>query len=489
MSAVQKRRLAFDGCLPCRRRKKRCDLRKPTCLGCERNVLICSWINAPSRETHSTHFGKKSFKSTIKVPDSSNAVVQCRQPSSVASCVLKSPLAFFLYQHWLERTGNTMSAQRGQLNSFITVLPRLALNYPDTILQSLLALSGVHYANRNPNAQVSVETWTRLGLTLRALKHGLTAHATPQKSIDPVPLLTTTLVLCFIETTRGDRGSNLLHHLEAARFLLGQLLSSSVLSLIEDDVVEFLKEFYVYVEGITTLTGPSTEDRTSLLPGAEFDSTYTIPQLSSKSPGNLLGCSQELFNIIPEVQMLAQRCQRQSTEALNPTGSTDTSVVVELDDEYQELHNRISTWLPPLSASPDFAACALMYQEAVLCHLETAFLPSSWSHSLIRSRLLHFISLLATLPVDSPISATLTWPLVGFGVLSMDHSHRETIYERLSNMWDHLRLKNIEVSMTFLRRLWMEDPVSLSDGVKTPCTLEVDLGSIMRKMSVDITFV
>src|ERR1700729_2718529 len=31
------------GCLKCRIRKKKCDGRRPTCLGCERNVLLCRW--------------------------------------------------------------------------------------------------------------------------------------------------------------------------------------------------------------------------------------------------------------------------------------------------------------------------------------------------------------------------------------------------------------------------------------------------------------
>lgn len=32
-----------DGCLTCRRRKKKCDERHPTCTGCHRNHLTCQW--------------------------------------------------------------------------------------------------------------------------------------------------------------------------------------------------------------------------------------------------------------------------------------------------------------------------------------------------------------------------------------------------------------------------------------------------------------
>lgn len=36
------------GCLTCRRRKKRCDERRPSCTGCQRNRLECQWESAGS---------------------------------------------------------------------------------------------------------------------------------------------------------------------------------------------------------------------------------------------------------------------------------------------------------------------------------------------------------------------------------------------------------------------------------------------------------
>lgn len=35
------------GCLSCRRRKKKCDQRKPRCLPCERNQIPCTWASIP----------------------------------------------------------------------------------------------------------------------------------------------------------------------------------------------------------------------------------------------------------------------------------------------------------------------------------------------------------------------------------------------------------------------------------------------------------
>lgn len=112
--------------------------------------------------------------------------------------IFRSPTSALLYQHWIERTADVVAAKRGRRNAFVTELPRLAVAYPDTVLQSLLALSGIHYCNGNKLCEVATTTWTHLGLALRSLKHGLTKLMSPE-GCDPVPLLTTALVMCFLE--------------------------------------------------------------------------------------------------------------------------------------------------------------------------------------------------------------------------------------------------------------------------------------------------
>jgi hypothetical protein len=202
---VQRKRRSYSGCLPCRRRKKRCDLRKPECGGCERNVLLCDWTSTSSSYSHdggsaSPHQHQMTTCST-SVPARRHSATGhssiCHQPSTTAH-ILRSPLSALLYEHWLERTGNTISGHRGASNSFITTLPRIALQYPDSVLHSILALSGVHYTNCYEKPEVKIETLAHLSVTLRTLKHKLTTYAAVSDP-NPVPLLATTLVLCFIE--------------------------------------------------------------------------------------------------------------------------------------------------------------------------------------------------------------------------------------------------------------------------------------------------
>jgi hypothetical protein len=109
-----------------------------------------------------------------------------------------------LYQHWLFETANNLSALRGFGKEFAMELPKLALRYLDTVLQSLLALSGIHYCNKNGNPAVKELAWSHLAQTLRSLKYGLTKHMTGSES-QALPLLFTTLVLCIVEVRYSER--------------------------------------------------------------------------------------------------------------------------------------------------------------------------------------------------------------------------------------------------------------------------------------------
>ena len=254
-----KRRRSKDGCRPCRVRKKKCDGRKPSCVSCERNVLLCSWfptsaspanhtdqnqvnellglnVRSPDLGGHQDKRRKCSvslYGSTgddtashlyavlpIPGPEYGNggrddkelvdailptfeSIEYARDVSMLLKQpalepIFRSPTSLLLYQHWIERTGEAMSAQRGKSNAFVTELPRLAIAYPDTVLQGLLACSGIHYCNGDKTQEMELSTWTHLGVALRSLKHGLT-NLVAQPGVDPVPLLATALVLCFVE--------------------------------------------------------------------------------------------------------------------------------------------------------------------------------------------------------------------------------------------------------------------------------------------------
>lgn len=87
------------GCLPCRRRKKKCDEAKPQCRACARNKLQCNWpphivriFGLDAEQTHHsddlhTH---KGFGSPIEAQSSVN---NTQLPIPSAASTIKKPFA------------------------------------------------------------------------------------------------------------------------------------------------------------------------------------------------------------------------------------------------------------------------------------------------------------------------------------------------------------------------------------------------------------
>lgn len=227
-------------------------------------------------------------------------------------------------------------------------------------------------------------------------------------------------------------------------------------------MLEFLKEFYTYILRITEI---SSDSQSIVLQGSisldppDRDFTW----VSGKSYGMLVGCSYELFDMIPQVSSLARRKRHKIKESRKQKSqSQKNNASNELDaDEmaYRILKSRILSWQPPPDARKDFVTCGWIYQQAILCHLDASFAnpPITAQAPLpefIIERFENLKLLLGELPVDAPISHTLCWPLALFGSLARGAEHRELIFNRLQAMWELLRLGNVKTTMNFLRRLW-----------------------------------
>lgn len=108
------------------------------------------------------------------------------------------PISRLLFQHWFCQTADQISALRGPSNAFLTELPKLAVRYPDMVLPSLLALSGVHYGNKYTNPVVKEMAWSHLAQALRALKYKLTGFVEGDGE-GALEMLVVCLMLSFIE--------------------------------------------------------------------------------------------------------------------------------------------------------------------------------------------------------------------------------------------------------------------------------------------------
>lgn len=224
------RKRTTTGCLTCRMRRKKCDEEKPTCTGCQRNFLICTWppgSKAGDAVSLTRHAGQKLFTvsngSVDHVPIRSTASKStASQPIiafNAAASTLPHPLAFMpgprresdglLFDHYLQITSMQIAGRVKPRNPFLSHLIPIA--YTDAaVFQSLLALSGAQLCAKSSAYEHNARS--HYAVTLRSVKHTLLDwRKADARAL--TGLLTATIMLCFYEVRKPQPFPNsLLFH-------------------------------------------------------------------------------------------------------------------------------------------------------------------------------------------------------------------------------------------------------------------------------------
>lgn len=201
-----------QGCLPCRRRKKKCDEIKPICTACERNCLGCDW---PALPLHHEPIKSRSFPSPDELGFQFTSMTKspiglAQIPISLSPLALSRPMSFGLQSqrllyHYIKDTANSLVCLQDNDNPFLHTIVPAALN-DDLLMHAILALSGVHLMQRlpRPNYAVQSSTWFSYTRALKILRVGLSDGFKDDSSVDPalrallVVLIFYILEVCFL---------------------------------------------------------------------------------------------------------------------------------------------------------------------------------------------------------------------------------------------------------------------------------------------------
>ena len=192
------------GCLSCRRRKKKCDEVKPTCTACLRNDLRCVWqdLNPSTRNlaAGSTLQQQRAPNATALVP-ASNAwalapssahrnlpiatIPASPSPFVIPGSVLSGSETWRLLDHYLKDTANRLACLQDSANPFLNTLLPVALG-DELLMNSILALSGVHLMQRLPelNSELQSLTWSSYTQALKQLRIALSTAFGQGSSVD-----------------------------------------------------------------------------------------------------------------------------------------------------------------------------------------------------------------------------------------------------------------------------------------------------------------
>lgn len=191
-----------NGCLNCRRRRKRCDQQQPYCIACQRNKLLCVWSDAE---------GSAAVRSAPEMPrttyDQSSAIYRAQGTNVTAGArpatmgfphvhdtLLLTQWSTMLYDHWFHRTSTNMCTLFPPNNAFHTYVVQSATS--DTLLlHTLLTVSGMHL---NFNDTASLEVKRTIFAHYRATLQGIRQEVDRVLSEPHVSCLRLALILLLV---------------------------------------------------------------------------------------------------------------------------------------------------------------------------------------------------------------------------------------------------------------------------------------------------
>lgn len=487
------------GCISCKRRRKKCDLTKPVCRGCQRNFLLCSWdspnlaLGTTPGEQQSPSTRRWSTQSPTQQSKAAQTEVIASLQASMASAArfsrspnnlhpaLKRPESQFLFTHFLHRTAGVLSVSKGH-NPFVDVLVPVALQ-SDMVLQALLTLSGVHLLQGGTQCY-GAATWEHQAQALRSLKYGVTKFVMSETDL-AYSLSICTLIFCFIEVTSmlsarrycygeanietieqvigGDTKGNMFHHMKATE----QLLLAKAMPLTDQNdpnLRTFILEWYSYISALSAICYAKSNNFSTPLFDGICDEL--LAQGASR-PGVLFGCSRELFVLIPRVILIAQRIPQEQEE--------DGCISCPTSLERDRLLHSVQTWKPSSSANADCAAAGKIYQLAL-----SALLQIDMDNATLQHHVASVASLLQALPISSQVTTTLCWPLSILGSLARLDSCKSSIRCYLELLATRYRFGNFQQSLHLLDTLWKEN--------EAPIKSILSIQSVMKRNGYYFTF-
>ena len=160
-----------------------------------------------------------SKRSSLEVTENANpALISQLCLSDVASLTSRHATSRILLEHYVFKTADLLSINRGHGNAFIACVIPLA--FADSmVMDSVLALSGAHLCYNTEEAGMKSTSLTHYTLAIRQLKHELTRVYSGLDS-DPVRILTTILLLSTAEVCTPH---NVVKFLDISEFLIGRL--------------------------------------------------------------------------------------------------------------------------------------------------------------------------------------------------------------------------------------------------------------------------
>lgn len=422
------------GCATCRRRKKKCDERKPTCLACEKNNVVCDGYE-PKQPWRS---GK----------ERSLTIRPTRPPPELPLLVngIEGQVDQMFFQHFTCNVSKVLSLNDHH-NPFLDHIVPMSMSHTG-LMHSLLYLSGSCLVAKAPSSNWEWEERSAhhsskaMGLLMDDIKESHSHADENSPAVVGDPSIAQTLILCLQTVCAGDRTGSYRFHLNAMKEMLTQRQRTFPNEQLRQFILEFLI-YHDYSSSITSLYNPLDQRSIDLMAG------FHLPEyMIQPTAGTLLGVLDGLFGFISRIRLLRDQIRQRRQAGFH---WWDDQV---MQDAFA-IDNALRNWTcvhPP--ESPRYAA-SLLYRQCTWIYLHRTIQLSKPSPA-FRQAVDEGLTYLRMLPEtdDGSTQSILLMPLFLLGCAAFEPDQRPEISAAFQRLQEWSNLGNIKYAQEIVEQVW-----------------------------------
>ncbi|QEO20561.1 hypothetical_protein [Candidozyma auris] len=492
------------GCLCCRRRKKKCDEKYPTCSGCEKRDLKCEWPEKPKNGVKKTiaktqsQPAKQDLQMTLTSPISPDSCIDPQLPldHSISLSSKSSPDLFELFHlpydnmlfgralpqldetgfeylsHYSDAFCSSIPIGTDASNYFLKTFMHLAQSR-DSILYALCAWGGFYLQLRDKSSIEYAKPWNYMQKAAKLICKEIGDNLTPSTNEDFFVLFAFYLIFIGIEVTTGDvchwggfmtQCSNLINS-------FGGLAAVCQMFSNNNDIKWLLHNFQFH-----DLLSSNALRKGTFIPIEEYkdvlkeDVDYGIDPLQ--------GALGRVYNLFGEIGNAQVRLRRQWNELQDALPIINDERCIEYEDArrnyfedvratFKEFSVKIETCQPSelhleiLESNPfDLALQTKLFQLYVLIcqiHLHTGVIhspPASFQQQDLLFRALELIDEL----IETRMVVSLSLSLLVCGITCCTDYDRERMRERFKKAQSTYFVQNLTRIEETVEEAWVRNP-------------------------------
>ncbi|PWY74324.1 hypothetical protein BO70DRAFT_388967 [Aspergillus heteromorphus CBS 117.55] len=412
-----------DGCSECRRKKVKCDLRKPVCSRCTRYPRGCVYtlsIIGSNRRPAGPAPEPRPARATNKLDPTLGLSMLTHQPTLTPSPYLSSTESKFFMHILATQTAPVFFPAAPKL--FLDGLISSALDTPH-LLAALLASACSHHG-RLVGGDTQRSRMACLKFTNRAISGLGAALMEPEQMLRPETAMTA-MTLCTNDVCNGNMQVWRTHLTGVMRLLTALVEQSNT----RDPLTTCLVKWFTAMDVLAGMSGSAGPSDHGLL--------NPFPQTGHSQVDDICGYSLSLVPALTRIGHLARRTQAPSLDIL-------------LEAQHHS-PNTADTHGPTLALELQHTHLAFVHCALLHLHRRVQHLPRH--HPTVRADLLHILTAIQNIRPFSQTNILILWPVFSAGCETTEPSERRLIHARMTNM-RRLGMGNFTRARDMLEAFW-----------------------------------